>query len=136
MAKDDEDGKTVLMLAASTGNPAVLELVASRLPRAQVSVCFCYVPSCRAQSKTGHQRIKPGHFDVYIHTLSSSLDSCAVCWVFLFLELTYKTCDCSGHKCFCRALERVFKQLPFGVFWVPCFVITDCSHVVKGKGMF
>lgn len=37
MAKDDDDGKTVLMLAASAGNPEVLELVASRLPRAQVS---------------------------------------------------------------------------------------------------
>ena len=37
MAKDDDDGKTVLMLAASTGDPDVVELVASRLPRAQVS---------------------------------------------------------------------------------------------------
>lgn len=37
MGKDDDEGKTVLMLAASTDNPDVLELVASRLPRAQVS---------------------------------------------------------------------------------------------------
>lgn len=37
MTKDDDDGQTALMLAAATGEPGVLKLVASRLPRANVS---------------------------------------------------------------------------------------------------
>lgn len=46
MVKDDDDGQTVLMLAASTGSPDVLELVASRLPRAQVSGSAIVSSSC------------------------------------------------------------------------------------------
>lgn len=37
MTKDDDDGQTALMLAAAGGEPGVLKLVASRLPRAHVS---------------------------------------------------------------------------------------------------
>lgn len=36
MAKDDDDGQTILMLAAATGNVDVFELVVSQLPREQV----------------------------------------------------------------------------------------------------
>ena len=36
MAKDDDDGQTVLMIAAATGNVAVFDLVVSQLPREQV----------------------------------------------------------------------------------------------------
>ncbi len=37
MAKDDDDGQTILMLAAATGNVDVFDLVVSQLPREQVS---------------------------------------------------------------------------------------------------
>lgn len=56
MVKDGDDDQTVLMLAASTGSPGVLELVASRLPRAQVSwlsVCSSQLPHSRVQIKAG-----------------------------------------------------------------------------------
>ena len=37
MAKDENDGLTVLMLAAATGDPEVFQAVASRLSPTQVS---------------------------------------------------------------------------------------------------
>lgn len=37
MSKNDQDGQTVLMLAAASGDTGVFKAVASKLPRAQVS---------------------------------------------------------------------------------------------------
>ena len=39
MAKDENDGRTVLMLAAASGSPDVFDAVASRLTPAEVSEC-------------------------------------------------------------------------------------------------
>lgn len=93
MVKDDDDGQTVLMHAASTGNPDALELVASRLPRAQASCegWFRLDDISPAQSMTdGYERNKSGQISLPFAFYSSLV---------YIVEFFFLSCPAVGASC-------------------------------------
>lgn len=62
MAKDDDNGQTILMLAASRGDVDVFEMIASKLPHPQVRCARCCPYSLRSSSGRLHPlRGEQGH---------------------------------------------------------------------------
>lgn len=89
MTKDDDDDQTVLMLAASTGDPHVLRLVASRLPRVHVSAMH----GSRVTAVKHVLRIcRYGHHATKTKTLTPSRIAFPLRAVLQLLELVTERC--------------------------------------------